>query len=133
MTFFYIFHLRWCNDVCKHFFHQKNQSELRPKIQIFIKSGNDDEIFEDSLEVWNLIQSGWFFFLQFRKSLKFCKRAEPQRKSYLMFLVGHPNTHWSEILYGARKDLFFVVNKVKISHQNPKTKIGLQNQYGRIV
>jgi hypothetical protein len=29
----------------------------------------------------------------FRKSLKFCKRAEPQRKSYLMFLVGHPIIH----------------------------------------
>jgi hypothetical protein len=33
-----------------------------------------------------------FFFLQFGKSLKFCNRAEPPRKSYLTFLVEHPNT-----------------------------------------
>jgi hypothetical protein len=73
---------------------EKNQSQLRPQIQIFIlESGNDGEIFEESLEVWNLIQSGWFFFLQFSMSLKFHNRAELPVKSILMFLVGHPNVH----------------------------------------
>jgi hypothetical protein len=43
-----------------------------------------------SSEVWNLIQSGWFFFLQFSKSVKFCSRAEPPWKSNLTFLMGHP-------------------------------------------
>jgi hypothetical protein len=42
--------------------------------------GNVGEIFEDSLEVWNFIQLGCFFFLQCSRSLKFCNRAEPLTK-----------------------------------------------------
>jgi hypothetical protein len=54
------------------------------------KSENDNVIFEDSLEVWNLIQSDWFFFLQFSRTLKLCNSAKPPWKSNLMFLLGNP-------------------------------------------
>jgi hypothetical protein len=34
---------------------------FQPKASQTFSPVNDDEIYEDSLEVWNLIQSGWFF------------------------------------------------------------------------
>jgi hypothetical protein len=77
-----------------------------------IKSENDSEIFEDSQEVWNFIQSGWFFFLQCSRSLQFSHCAESPWKSNLMFLVGHPTgyptnfSNFSKLSYH-RPNLFF--------------------------
>jgi hypothetical protein len=36
-------------------------------------------------------------------------------------------------LHGARKNLFFGVEKAKISFQSPKTEFEAQNQYGPVI
>jgi hypothetical protein len=63
----------------------KNQSQLDQIFFFFLKSWNDGQIFEDSLEVWNFVQLGWFFFLQLSRSLKFLNGAEPPMKIELNF------------------------------------------------
>jgi hypothetical protein len=85
--FFFIFYLRWCDFMLVN--------TLEQKLKFSYKEGNDGEFFDDSLEVWNLIQSGWFFFLQFSRSLKFLNRTEPSWKSNLIFW-------WDTLVYNHR-------------------------------
>jgi hypothetical protein len=50
-----------------------------------IKSWNDGEIYEDCLEVWNQIQSIWFF-LQFSKTVWTIPNVSPWKSNFI-FLV----------------------------------------------
>jgi hypothetical protein len=72
---------------------KKSRPTYTKNSNFHIKSGNDREIFQDSLKVRNLIQSGWFFFLQFIRSLKLRNRAELPWKSNFRFLVRHINLY----------------------------------------
>jgi hypothetical protein len=73
----------------------KNQSQLRPKTQIFIKRAEMTVISLSTLW-WSEILSnrGDYFFLQFSKSLKLRNRAEPPLKSNTIFLVRNPNAQF---------------------------------------